>query len=212
METDSLDLQGAVVRTAAAPDPAVIDWDALLPRFVGEQLQVPPAVSALRVDGVRSYDLARQGKAVELPARPVVIRSLERLSGSFEGDVVLRLRCSKGTYVRSLARDLGAALSCPACVSLLRRTAIGPWRVPDWPTFSEDAPEPPLLPVADFLADWPCFEVEASGRQALRTGKSLCCPLPDADRVLAMEAGTALAAGRVAAGVFRPWLLLIDAQ
>lgn len=210
-ETDSLDLQGVVVRTALAPDPASIDWDALLPRFVGDISQVPPAVSALRVDGVRAYELVRQGKTVELPPRLVTIHSLEMLPESHEGDPVFRLRCSKGTYVRSLARDLGEALGSPACVSLLRRTAIGPWRVPDQPLLPENA-ELPLLPVAAFLSGWPRFQIGESDRQALRTGKSLTCPLSDTDQALALDGDEALAAGRVAAGIFRPSLLLIDAQ
>ena len=212
LETDSLDLQGAVLRTALVPDPASIDWDALLPRFVGNLSQVPPAVSALRVDGVRAYELVRQGKTVELPSRPVTIHSLEMLPESHEGDPMFRLRCSKGTYVRSLARDLGEALGSPACVSLLRRTAIGPWRVPDQPLLPDENADPPLLPVAAFLSGWPRFQIGESDRQALRTGKSLTCPLPDTDQALALDGDEALAAGRVEAGCFRPSLLLIDAQ
>jgi len=209
-ETTTLDMDGEVLRQVEVPDPAGIDWEALLPRFVGELMQVPPAVSALKVDGVRSYDLARRGEAVEHPARPVTVHSLEfcqELSIA-AGNPVLRVRCSKGTYVRSLARDLGEALGFPISVSTLRRTAIGPWRLPDEHVAVE---EPLLVGVEAFLSDWPRFEAGEEGRAALRTGKSVPCELPDGDQVLALD-GQALAFGRVRDGRFLPSGLLIDAQ
>lgn len=209
-ETTTLDMDGEVLRQVEVPDPASIDWDALLPRFVGELMQVPPAVSALKVDGVRSYDLARRGEAVEHPARPVTVHSLEFCQelSKMAGNPVLRVRCSKGTYVRSLARDLGEALGFPISVSTLRRTAIGPWRLPDGHVAVE---EPLLAGVEAFLSDWPRFEAGEEGRAALRTGKSVPCELPDGDQVLALD-GQALAFGRVRDGRFLPSGLLIDAQ
>jgi len=209
-ETTTLDMDGEVLRQVDVPDPAGIDWTALLPMFVGDLMQVPPAVSALKVDGVRSYDLARRGEAVEHPPRPVTIHALDICQelSKCPNEPVLRVRCSKGTYVRSLARDLGDALGFPISVSSLRRTAIGPWRLPDAHELLE---EPPLVNVDVFLSEWPRFEAGEDGRAALRMGKSVSCELPDGDQVLAMD-GEVLAFGRVREGRFHPEGLLIDAQ
>lgn len=96
-----------------------------LPRFTGHIMQVPPVFSAVKVDGRRAYLSARKGQEVELAAKPLVIDEFELLD--FDGrDMRLRIVCSKGTYIRALARDLGAALGSGAHLTELRRTAVGP--------------------------------------------------------------------------------------
>lgn len=98
--------------------------DSVLPRFVGRVMQVPPVFSAVKVDGKRAYSLARKGKEVELKAKPLEIRELEVIS--WEAPVLtIRVLCSKGTYIRALARDLGQALGSGAHLTALRRTRVG---------------------------------------------------------------------------------------
>ena len=96
--------------------------EALLPRFTGALLQVPPMYSAIKINGQKLYQLARQGREVERPARPVTIRELELLGQDECGDWLLRILCSKGTYVRTLCHDIGQALGCGGCMYSLRRT------------------------------------------------------------------------------------------
>ena len=100
-----------------------------LPKFTGEILQVPPVFSAVKVDGKRAYLHARKGHEVELAAKPLLIREMELLDFSDGRDMTLRIVCSKGTYIRALARDLGEALGSGAHLTAPRRTAVGPVRV-----------------------------------------------------------------------------------
>ena len=125
-ERDTDDAEGRVIETSAArPDAAAIS--ALLPRFVGTIAQVPPRFSAVKIEGERAYDLARDGEVVELDARPVEIHRLELLETPDADHAVLAAECGKGTYVRALARDIGRALGCFGHVAALRRTAVGPF-------------------------------------------------------------------------------------
>jgi len=127
-ETDTLDPEGRIVARAEPPDRRTIEE--ALARFRGNVVQKPPAFSAIHVDGTRAYKLARAGKEPELKDRGVIISELELRS--FDGvDAVIALRCSAGTYVRSLARDLALACGSRAHLAALERTAIGPFRVED---------------------------------------------------------------------------------
>jgi tRNA pseudouridine55 synthase len=108
------------LRTAAA------DILALLPGFIGTILQLPPSYSAIKINGERAYDLARDGEAPVLTPRPVTIHALDLLS-SEPDEAVFEARCGKGTYVRAIARDLGRSLGCYGHVSALRRTRVGPF-------------------------------------------------------------------------------------
>ncbi|HKI61437.1 MAG TPA: tRNA pseudouridine(55) synthase TruB [Mariprofundaceae bacterium] len=123
--TDTLDKEGEI----CARFERVIEeqeLQAVLGKFTGRIEQVPPAYSAIRVDGKRAHESARSGQSVELPARPVEILELSLLHFDFPV-VTLHVRCSKGTYIRSLARDIGAALDMGGCVTALRRTSTGGW-------------------------------------------------------------------------------------
>jgi tRNA pseudouridine55 synthase len=125
-ERDTDDAEGRVVaRSDQRPGRDAII--ALLPSFTGTIDQVPPQYSAIKVDGERAYDLARDGERVELAARPVEIGRLELVEVRDPDHAVLEAECGKGTYVRSLARDLGRALGCFGHVSALRRAAVGPF-------------------------------------------------------------------------------------
>lgn len=115
--------------------------DKVLPKFVGRIEQVPPAFSACKVNGKRAYDLARKGKDVELKPKVLVIDEIKQLSFQPEAmELTLRIICSKGTYIRALARDIGQALESGAHLISLRRTQVGPVRVEDCMSI-EDFPQ-----------------------------------------------------------------------
>jgi len=129
-ERDTDDSEGrATANSDARPTPEQIR--ALLPRFTGTIEQVPPQYSAIKVDGERAYDLAREGEIVELAARPVDIHRLELIETPDADHSVLAAECGKGTYVRAIARDLGRALGCYGHVSALRRTGVGSFQETD---------------------------------------------------------------------------------
>ncbi|TCT06556.1 tRNA pseudouridine synthase B [Aquabacter spiritensis] len=125
-EMDTDDAEGRPVATSdLRPEDAEIR--AALAGFLGEVLQVPPAYSALKIDGNRAYDLAREGAVVTLEARPVTIHRLELVARPDRDHAVLEAECGKGTYVRAIARDLGRLLGTCGHVCALRRTAVGPF-------------------------------------------------------------------------------------
>ena len=125
-ERDTDDADGRVTATSdARPTRAAIE--ALLPRFTGTIAQVPPRFSAIKIEGERAYDLARDGETVELAARPVEIHRLELVDMPDADHAEFEAECGKGTYVRALARDIGRALGCFGHVEALRRKAVGPF-------------------------------------------------------------------------------------
>ncbi|HRJ69743.1 MAG TPA: tRNA pseudouridine(55) synthase TruB [Beijerinckiaceae bacterium] len=174
-ETDSDDADGSVTATSERR-PAQEDIENALPFFIGEISQVPPKFSALKIDGERAYDLARDGEEVVLEARTVFIRSL-KLVESDADTAVFAAECGKGTYVRAIARDLGRRLGCLGHVVALRRTRVGPFHETDAITVDElraageQGPESDdlrrcLLPVETALADLP--EVRVGQHEATR--------------------------------------------
>src|SRR5690348_10420098 len=125
-ERDTDDAEGRVVaQSDVRPTPEAVR--AALPAYIGTIQQVPPRYSAIKIEGERAYDLARDGEVVELQARPVDIARLELVEVPDADHAVLETECGKGTYVRSLARDIGRALGCYGHVSALRREAVGPF-------------------------------------------------------------------------------------
>lgn len=128
--TDTGDAEGAVIERREVPDFTAEQVENVLSHFRGEIEQVPPMYSALKRDGERLYQLARRGATVERPARAVTIHDLVLLSRK-DDRIELRVRCSKGTYIRSLARDLGEQLGCGAHLSALRRTHSEPFDIAD---------------------------------------------------------------------------------
>jgi tRNA pseudouridine55 synthase len=128
--TDTQDREGQVLETRPVPALSREEIDAAFAKFTGDILQIPPMVSALKKDGVPLYKLARRGEEIEREARPVVIHALEILDVSLPG-ISLRVRCGKGTYIRTLAHDIGQTLGCGAHLSSLRRTVSGSYRVED---------------------------------------------------------------------------------
>ena len=144
--------------------------------LVGDLLQVPPAYSAKRVAGRRLYEMARQGVAVDRRASPVTIYALD-LRGFVEDLVELDVRCSPGTYIRALARDLGESLGVGGHLMALRRTRTGPFdleRAVSWADLSGGGdPSGRLVPLSDLLPDLPAVRVGAEGIGVLRHGRDL---------------------------------------
>jgi len=176
--TASFDREGAVIATSdVRPSQAAIE--AALPAFVGEILQVPPAFSAIKVDGERAYDLARAGETVELKARPVVIHSA-RLTAPDADHAEIEIDCGKGTYVRSLVRDLAQALGACGHVDMLRRTRVGGFTEAKAITLEilEDLSHKralleALLPVETALDDIPALAVTTEDAFRLKQGRSI---------------------------------------
>ncbi len=183
VETDTLDGEGKAVTTSDAR-PMLSDIEAVLPHFTGSISQVPPAFSALKIDGERAYDLARKGEAVEIAERQVTIHSLQISSQARRGEelqeITLAAHVSKGTYIRSLARDIARALGTVGHVTMLRRTKAGPFTLE--PAISLDileerakarSLEDILLPLTAGLDDIPALSVTPDQARALREGRKL---------------------------------------
>ncbi len=184
-ETDTLDGEGIVAATSEMR-PTCADAEAMLGRFTGAIDQVPPIYSALKVDGKRAYALAREGTEVELQSRRVTIHDLEilgaapRLPEDELSEITLRARVSKGTYIRSLARDFARALGTVGHVVMLRRIKAGPFTLD--PAISLDKLaelakarqlEQALLPLTAGLDDIPALSVTPDQARALRQGRRL---------------------------------------
>jgi tRNA pseudouridine55 synthase len=174
--TDTDDASGQVIATSAAR-PADDQIEAALGAFRGQIEQVPPQYSAVKVDGERAYDLAREGEAMELAARPLWVESLLVLGRPDADHVDLEMVCGKGGYVRSIARDLGQVLGCLGHVEWLRRTWSGPFDAEQGVTMAEveaeaktEALDARLLPLELGLQDLPEFKATPEGAMRLRNG------------------------------------------
>ncbi len=185
-QTDSLDLEGQVIADSEAR-PTLAEVGAVLPQFTGPITQIPPAFSALKVDGKRAYDLARAGEDVVLAGRDVVIHSLTISSSPSQvdgetvlEDITLTAHVSKGTYIRSLARDIALALGTVGHVTMLRRVKAGPFGLDgaiSLDKLDENAKARTLgelvLPLRTALDDIPALALEAGQAAALRQGRVL---------------------------------------
>jgi tRNA pseudouridine55 synthase len=171
--TDTGDRTGQPTRTTAVPDLTGADLADLARRFTGEQQQVPPMYSALKRDGVPLYRLARRGVEVDRPPRTVRIDDL-RLEPSGAGRLRFRLACSKGTYVRVLAEDIGTALGSAAHLDALRRTAFGSFTIDAAVPLDAWDPEQPsgLVTLPQALAHLPAVPIDRQATEAVRQGKS----------------------------------------
>jgi tRNA pseudouridine55 synthase len=174
--TDTDDASGAVIATSGFR-PTDAQVEAALAGFRGNIQQVPPQYSAVKVDGERAYDLARQGEAMDLAARPLWVERLVVLDRPDADHIDLEMICGKGGYVRSIARDLGAALGCLGHVQWLRREWSGPFRADRGVTLETveaeaktDALDARLLPLEVGLRDLPEFAATPEGAVRLRNG------------------------------------------
>lgn len=209
-ETATDDAEGAVLATSAARPSTAAIADALA-AFRGEILQVPPQVSAVKVDGARAYDLAREGEVFALEARPLWVESLELIERQDDDHVVLEMVCGKGGYVRAIARDLGRALGTLAHVAWLRRSWSGPFEVEAGLTWDEvltlgeaGTLEDRLLPIEAALADLPRVEATADGARKIAVGNPGAVFDSAEGEVWASHQGRALGLGVVRLGMFHP--------
>lgn len=221
------DLEGALEpATGPAPDRAAVE--AVLTGFLGEIDQVPPAFSAIKVAGRRAYAMARAGQAVELAPRRVTIHALELVSWdettAGEPVAILDVACSAGTYVRSLARDLGAAVGSAAYLGALGRTASGPFTLADATPLdairaaAEAGPEPlaALLQPIDAGLELPTVAVPDAAIAGLGRGQAIGVPpgtgelAPDAPIRLVDPAGRLVAIARLVGTKLAPDKVLID--
>ena len=176
--TDTQDMTGTVLaRSDALPSEEEIRL--VCTEFLGKHLQTPPMYSAIKVNGVRLYELARQGKTVERVSRPVEILSLS-VDNVQLPLVRLTITCSKGTYIRTLCHDIGSRLGCGGAMETLQRTRVGSFRIEECHTLSQletaagrDRLAEMVLPVEDFLSDAPRVDCLPAGDKLLINGNSL---------------------------------------
>jgi tRNA pseudouridine55 synthase len=208
VQTDTLDLEGREVATSdVRPSSGAIE--ALLPRFRGPIEQVPPAYSALKVDGERAYDLARKGEDVLLATRSVTIHTLE-LRGADADSATLTAHVSKGTYVRSLARDIALALGTVGHVTMLRRIKAGPFDLASAISLDNLADaamartlEDCLLPLRAGLDDIPALLLAPGQAGALRQGRMLTGIAANDGQHFALDGDTPVALVEVSDGNVR---------
>ncbi|KJS43701.1 MAG: pseudouridine synthase [Rhodospirillaceae bacterium BRH_c57] len=219
-ETTTDDREGAVIETSTKrPDRAAIE--AALPAFLGDLSQVPPKFSAVKVDGQRAYDLARSGEDVQLTARIVRIDAFELVDQPDADHASFRVVAGKGTYIRSLARDLSRALGTVGHVAALRRVACGPFREEDAISLDKlnnlghsAAPMEFLLPIETALDDIPALALTEEEARRLSSGLPVSLlrvatrtPLKTVaagDTVCAMAEGRLVAVARIEGGEIRP--------
>ncbi len=175
--TDTYDAQGEVTRIGPVPDDLQAHVRKALKRFSGDVLQKPPPFSAVRVDGSRLLKKARKGEAVELPDRPVTFYEI-RITNSRPAGVVLDVQCSAGTYIRSLAHDLGKAIRVPACLSALHRVESHPFHVEGATALddllSDASPTHTfVVPVEDYLPTLPRVALSEAEVGTVTNGVSL---------------------------------------
>lgn len=180
-KTDTQDVTGTVLEERAV-DVTESQVEEVLTRFRGEIMQVPPMYSALKVNGQKLYELARKGKQVERQPRPVTVYELTVLS--FENNrLSLRVRCSKGTYIRTLCEDIGEALGCLGCMEALRRTQAGEYRLEDAVALEDllesSTPESCLRGMDTMFAQYPAVKLTANQEKRCRNGNSFTRPMPD---------------------------------
>ena len=179
--TDTEDITGTVLKEQEAFVTGAM-LEEVLARFRGEILQVPPMYSALKVNGQKLYELARKGKEVERKPRPITIHELTLLGMEAEG-IRLRVRCSKGTYIRTLCKDIGEALGCGGCMAQLRRVQAGEYgiseAVPLGVLLESTEPEKYLRPVDTMFTQHPAVNLTEKQELRCRNGNAFSIALPE---------------------------------
>jgi tRNA pseudouridine55 synthase len=205
-ETTTGDVEGEVSATSDHR-PTESDIRAALPAFIGTITQTPPRFSAIKIDGQRAYDLARAGKEVDIPSREVRVDDLRLIA--FDGESAeLEVDCGKGTYVRSIARDLARALGTVGHVTGLRRTRVGPFTLDTavtLETLEDDALRATALQSIHLsLQGLDSLSINADALHALGFGRAFPVDHPDTDEAVALYHDRAVAIGRVEGAHFHP--------
>lgn len=202
--TNTQDTSGTVLEER----PVSVDRAALeaaLAPFRGDILQIPPMYSAIKRDGKKLYELARKGQEVEREPRPVTIYGLEVVDQTGPADYLLRVQCSKGTYVRTLCHDIGQALGCGGCMYSLRRTEAAGFSLEQAVTLdallSAEDPQSLLLPVDAYFAGRPILILKAGPEKKVRNGMAVSVPqAADGQYRVYGESGAFLALSQVSNG------------
>ena len=212
--TDTEDTTGTVLfRREVSVTPEQLT--AVLERFRGEIMQIPPMYSALKVNGQKLCDLARKGRQVERQPRPVTIHELTLLSR--EGDSLrLRVRCSKGTYIRTLCADIGEALGCGGCMQALRRTQAGEYTIAEAVPLQQllESPEPEtyLRDVDTMFRGYPGVKLTVNQEKRCRNGNAFSVSLPGGTYRAYSQSGEFLMLAKVEDGVMSTIKSFFDVQ
>lgn len=212
--TDTEDTTGTVLfRREVSVTPEQLT--AVLERFRGEIMQIPPMYSALKVNGQKLCDLARKGRQVERQPRPVTIHELTLLSR--DGDALrLRVRCSKGTYIRTLCADIGEALGCGGCMQALRRTQAGEYTIAEAVPLQQllESPEPEtyLRDVDTMFRGYPGVKLTANQEKRCRNGNAFSVSLPGGTYRAYSQSGEFLMLAKVEDGVMSTIKSFFDVQ
>ena len=179
--TDTEDITGTVLTEQDAFVTGEM-VEEVLTKFRGEILQVPPMYSALKVNGQKLVDMARKGKTVERQPRPITIHELTLLGMEADG-IRLRVRCSKGTYIRTLCKDIGEALGCGGCMAALRRVSAGEYTIAEAVPLAElletQEPEKYLRDVDTMFRNYPAVTLTANQEKRCRNGNAFTNPMAD---------------------------------
>ena len=201
--TDTEDITGTVLTEQDAFVTGEM-LEEVLEKFRGDIMQVPPMYSALKVNGQKLYDLARRGKEVERQPRPITIHELMLLGREAEG-IRLRVRCSKGTYIRTLCKDIGQALGCGGCMAELRRVAAGEYTaqeaVPLQELLETENPEQYLRPVDSMFRNYPQVTLSEKQEIRCRNGNSFSVQMAEGSYRAYSREGEFLMLAKVESGV-----------
>lgn len=208
MSTDTQDITGRIIsKETDIPDEPEVRI--AIERFRGELEQIPPMYSAVKIGGKKLYELARKGESIERKPRHITIFGLE-ITGRSDNDYILDVVCSKGTYIRTLCHDIGAALGCGGCMSSLRRTKSGVFSVDNAYTIAEiqeaadrGEEEKLLLPIDTLFAGYTKLSVDAYSEKKLKNGCIINTSSPDGRFRVYSEDGEFLLLGDVKDGVMK---------
>ena len=208
MNTDTQDITGRIIsKETDIPDEPEVRI--AIERFRGELEQIPPMYSAVKIGGKKLYELARKGESIERKPRHITIFGLE-ITGRSDNDYILDVVCSKGTYIRTLCHDIGAALGCGGCMSSLRRTKSGVFSVDNAYTIAEiqeaadrGEEEKLLLPIDTLFAGYTKLSVDADSEKKLKNGCIINTYSPDGRFRVYSEDGEFLLLGDVKDGVMK---------
>lgn len=206
--TDTQDITGNILSQKTA-DISEEQLSAVLEGFRGEQLQLPPMYSAIKVKGRRLYDIARSGGEAERQPRPITVHDIS-FSGRDGEDYVIDISCSKGTYIRALCHDIGEVLGCGGCMSALRRTNAGGFSVSDAHTLAEvqrfadeSRAEELLLPVDSLFSGTNKCTVSSVSEKKIRCGNPVKTDAPDGVYRVYSVTGEFLMLGRAEHGMMK---------
>lgn len=208
VSTDTQDTTGNVLRERPV-NVSEAELRSMLSRFTGEIMQIPPMYSAIKVNGKRLYEIARKGGEVERAARSVSIYGIDLIGKSGE-DYLLDVRCSKGTYIRTLCNDIGEALQCGGCMSSLRRTEAGGFSVDKAVTIGEvqrladeGRAEELLIPTDSMFSDLPALTVNVAQEKKIRCGNAVKTAAADGKYRVYSVQGEFLMLGKVENGMIK---------